>query len=418
MSFAALPAIFTDFSARLHSADVLSSARHPEFPNAFTRQRKLPLPSLLAVMFTGMRMSVQAELDVFFAHLQQQAQLVRYVSEQAFAQARAKLSLTVIPQLNDWLVERADHYGFVPRWHGLRLVAADASTVRFGLRASHVERAALADQILFGLFLPGAELMLTASLHGITECGERQMLFQHLDLLSSTDLLLLDRGYPSSWLVAALNQRQIPFCMRVDNSGYTCVRDFLRSGLAEQVVTLRAPNQADARDYECPRAPQTVRLVRHVAPNGNVRILMTNLFDTVRFPANCFGDLYHRRWRIEEAFKRLKHRLCLEHVTGLSQQAVVQDVAAKIVCDNLQALTALTAHHRADLRAVDRINHAYTHTALKPLLPALLFGKKVGKLLRNLLSLIAKQTYRHRENLSKQRKPGNKPHKPMTGKQC
>lgn len=57
------------------------------------------MPALLAVMFTGMRMSVQAELDEFFAHLQQQAQLVRHVSEQAFAQARAKLSLTVVPQL-------------------------------------------------------------------------------------------------------------------------------------------------------------------------------------------------------------------------------------------------------------------------------------------------------------------------------
>ena len=244
------------------------------------------------------------------------------------------------------------------------------------------------------------------------------MLFQHLDQLSSTDLLLLDRGYPSCWLVAVLNQRNIPFCMRVDNSGFTCVRNFLRSGLAEQVVTLHAPNHADARDYECPRAPQTVRLVRHVAPNGNVRILMTNLLDTVRFPAACFGDLYHKRWRIEEAFKRLKHRLSLEHVTGLTQQAVVQDVAAKIVCDNLQALTALTAHDSADLRAVDRINHAYTHTALKPLLPALLLGKKVGKLLRNLLTLIATQTYRHRESLSKQRKPGNKPHKSLSGKQC
>ena len=38
------------------------------------------------------------------------------------------------------------------------MVAADASTIRFGLRASHVQRAALPDQILFGLFLPGAEL--------------------------------------------------------------------------------------------------------------------------------------------------------------------------------------------------------------------------------------------------------------------
>ena len=114
------------------------------------------------------------------------------------------------------------------------------------------------------------------------------------------------------------------------------MRAFLRSGLDEQVVTLNAPGRRGADDYECPREPQQVRLVRHVAPNGKVRVLMTNLFDTARFPASAFGDLCHKRWRIEEAFKRLKHRLNLEHGSGLSQQAVVQDVAAKLMCDNLQ----------------------------------------------------------------------------------
>lgn len=146
---------------------------------------------------------------------------------------------------------------------------------------------------------------------------------------------------------------------------------------------------------------------------------MTNLFDTVLFPASSFGDLYHQRWRIEEAFKRLKHRLNIEHVSGLSQQAVVQDVGARIITDNLQALTALTAHGSADLAAADRINHAYAHTALKPLLPALLLGKAVAKkLLRSLLTLIGRETYMHRENQSKERKPGPKPHKNMTQKQC
>ena len=219
--------------------------------------------------------SIQSELDEFFAHLNQQAQLVRKVSEQAFAQARAKLSLTAIPMLNDWLIERAEHYDFVPRWNRLRLVAA--------------------------------------SLHSVRE-NERQMLFEHLDRLSSTDLLLLDRGYPGRWVVAALNQRAIPFCMRVEksgNSGFTCVRDFLRSGLLERVLTLRAADRRDVLDFECPSAPQTVRLVRHIASNGQVRVLMTNLFDVARFPASQFGDLYHQRWRIEEAFKRLKHRLNL-----------------------------------------------------------------------------------------------------------
>lgn len=142
--------LFADLASRLQSAEFHQSARHPEHPTAFTRRRKLTLPSVVALMLTGMRKSVQAELDTFFGHLQQQAQLVRRVSEQAFAQARAKLSLTAIPELNDWLIERAEHYGFIPRWRGLRLVAADASTLHFGLRTSHVKRAALADQILFG----------------------------------------------------------------------------------------------------------------------------------------------------------------------------------------------------------------------------------------------------------------------------
>ena len=415
-----LLSLFADLAARLHSAEFLLHAAHPDHPNAFTRQRKLPLPALVALMLSGMRKSIQSELDEFFAHLNNQAQLVRQVSEQAFAQARAKLSLTAIPLLNDWLIERAGRDGFVPRWNGLRLVAADASAVRFGLRASHVKRAALADQILFGLFLPGCELMLAASLHSVHE-NERQMLFEHLDRLSASDLLLLDRGYPGRWLVAALNQRGIPFCMRVEksgNSGFTCVRDFLRSGLLEQVVTLRAADRRDVVDFECPSEPQTVRLVRHIAPNGQVRVLMTNLFDVARFPACSFGELYHQRWRIEEAFKRLKHRLNLEHVSGLSQQAVVQDVAAKVLCDNLQALTALSAHDSADLPESVRINRAYVHTALKPLLPALLLGKKVAKLLRVVLRLVAQHTYGHRKNLSKPRKPGPKPHRYMTQKHC
>lgn len=418
-----LATLFQDFAARLCSTEFLQEARHADHPAAFARSRKLPLATLVAIMLTGMRMSIQAELDTFFAHLLQQAQLVHEVSEQAFSQARAKLSLAAIPKLNDWLIARAERDRFVPRWRGLRLVAADASTVRFGLRASHVKRAALADQILFGLFLPGPDLMLAASLHNVHERGERQFLFEHLDRLSPDDLLLLDRGYPCRWLVSLLNHRAIKFCMRVDNAGgFACVRKFMRSNALEQVVMLPAPNKRDALDYECPRKPQRVRLVRNVSPSGEHRVLMTNLFDEKLYPADCFSELYHQRWGIEEAFKRLKHRLNLEHVTGLTQQAVAQDVAAKIVCDNLQALVALTAHDDADLPDNKRINHAYAHTALKPLMPILLLGRATGrtvaKMLRYMLGLIAGQTYRHRENRSKPRKQSQKPHKTMTQKNC
>ena len=137
-----LAVLLTDFVAHLHSAEFREETRHPEHPRAFSRRRKLPLPALVAVVLSGLRKSVQTELDEFFAHLQQQAQLARKVTEQAFAQARVKLAATAIPSLNDWLITRAETDGYLRRWHGLRLVAADASTVRLGLRASHQPRVA------------------------------------------------------------------------------------------------------------------------------------------------------------------------------------------------------------------------------------------------------------------------------------
>jgi hypothetical protein len=208
------------FSEYLLSRQFGDLARHPDFPNAFTRERELPLHVLVAVLLSGMRKSIQAELDEFFDDLEQRAQLAHHVSERAFLGTRAKLTASAIPALSAWLVRQSDAFGFVPRWHGHRLFAADASTLKFGHRASHVPRATTTEQIAFGLFLPGAEMMLATSFHSIHE-NDRQMLFQHLDLFTSDDVLLMDRGYPCRRLVALLNRRGIGFCMRVEKANLT-----------------------------------------------------------------------------------------------------------------------------------------------------------------------------------------------------
>lgn len=67
---------------------------------------------------------------------------------------------------------------------------------------------------------------------------------------------------------------------------------------------VNAPSADDVRDWGCPAGRPGLRLVRQAAPNGRVRALATNL-DAERFDAALFGDPYHQRWRIEEAFKRL-----------------------------------------------------------------------------------------------------------------
>ncbi|MCR4465343.1 hypothetical protein [Burkholderia sp. SCN-KJ] len=160
-----LSSLFADFSALLHSPQFRERASNSDHVTELYRRPKLPLPTLVAVMLGGMRKSVRAELNKFFGYLRQQASLAHEVSEQAFARARAKRANTVVPYLSDWLLARAERDARVARWHGLRLVAADATAVRLGLRASHVPRATAADPIAIGLYLPGAEMMQAASLH-------------------------------------------------------------------------------------------------------------------------------------------------------------------------------------------------------------------------------------------------------------
>ena len=64
-----LPSLFASFSQFMHSPQFRDQACHADAGNAFVRRRKLPLPALVAVMLSGMRKSVQTELDEFFAHL-------------------------------------------------------------------------------------------------------------------------------------------------------------------------------------------------------------------------------------------------------------------------------------------------------------------------------------------------------------
>jgi hypothetical protein len=107
---------------------------------------------------------------------------------------------------------------------------------------------------------------------------------------------------------------------------------------------------------------------------------VTNL-DATQFPAALFADLYHQRWRIEEAFKRLKHRLHLEAVSGLSQQALIIDVAAKILADNITSLMCSAGSEQANLTARSRTcKRSYAASLMQRLLPRMvLFIGDVGE---------------------------------------
>ena len=402
-----------ELNARICSDEFAELARHPDHPQAFRRNRKLPLPALIGALLTMRNQSQQLTVDGFFGAIGSSALPLCGVSDRAFAKARNHLHLPALESLNELVVRRADEAGLVERWHGLRVVAADASVLMPALRPCLQSRSAAdPDQRLFALYLPGAELTLHASVHSAT-VGERRMLMQALDLLGPDDVLVLDRGYPASWLVALLNARGIRFVMRCDNDGgWSPVKNFVRSGLDQAQVELTAPSSDDDQQWGCGRDKPSARLVRQCAPNGQVRVLVTNL-DEQTYPPHLFGELYHQRWRIEEAFKRIKHRLKLEAVSGLSQQALIIDVAAKILADNLSSLMCAAASDQANLPQRSRkVNRSYAASYLRNVLPRLIL--RVGDICATIaqaIQILAANTQRFVENRSRPRSEYHvKPH--------
>ena len=66
--------------------------------------------------------------------------------------------------------------------------------------------------------------------------------------------------------------------------------------------------------------------------------MITSLVDETKYPTSIFADLYHQRWGIEEDYKVMKRRLNIENFSGVSIEAILQDIHAKTLTKNLVSI--------------------------------------------------------------------------------
>lgn len=299
--------------------------------------------------------------------------------------ARKKLKPSVFVELNQTLLAHSPPPR--QRWHHWRVVAADSTTLYLptthcqtiapeefkhyyntaGGIYSLARSAALLD-VATGLFLR-ADISSGA-------VGEREALLPQLSSLNSDDLLVLDRGYPTLWLFALLRQIKRAFCIRVGVNYSPQVTQFVRSGQDSAIITIQ-PGTAHRENFQKHHLAMNafqVRLVRIVLPSGQIEVLVTSLLDEVSYPSLDFAELYHRRWRIEEAFRHIKCRLKLEQFGGETPLAIRQEFHATILLHNLATLAGLDALNvlpDTD-RDAQHVNLTHTSHLLRRMLPLLL----------------------------------------------
>ena len=174
--------------------------------------------------------------------------------------------------------------------------------------------------------------------------SEQELLLDHLSKVEPGDLLLLDRGYPSFWLLFLLTAKNIEFCVRLKETGWLKVKEFMKSDETERIISIRLPKKDRKSLSEYPEMYEKevfVRLIKVPLEDGKIEILCTSLLDMEKYRIEEFQGLYHLRWNEEEAYKLLKSRLDLEDFSGKTATAVRQDFFAKVF---LMTLCAAYAH--------------------------------------------------------------------------
>ena len=339
----------------------------------FTRERKLPLREVIAILLFMEGGSLSGELLRYFKCSQHTA------SSSAFIQQRQKINEFAFPSLFDIFVKSIDNPLL---YKGYRLFAADGSDIQTPTNPKEKDS-----------FFPGSSTQksynllhldalydllghtyVDAEVSGKRNFDENGVLCKMVDRSSIESVLIIaDRGYESYNLFAHIQEKGWKYLIRV--------KDIHSTGIA---AGLSLPN-IDEFDLFCPMQltrrknaktqpllsqrnhykwiPSSTpldylptgshkhdpivfyslpfRVVRFRLSDSSYETVITNL-DLEEFPPDELKRLYSMRWGIETSFRELKYTVGLLHFHAKKVENITQEIFARLIMYNFAEL--ITSH--------------------------------------------------------------------------
>jgi hypothetical protein len=247
-------------------------------------------------------------------------------------------------------------------WHGLRLLAIDGSTLRLPKGASAIAehfggmdcRQGTAPPLARMSFLyeVRSRFIVAAEISPYEE-GE---LTQARELLGGRvweqDCVLYDRGYNDPRIIAWSLAQDSHFVIRVAVGKSLAAQAFVRSKALEVDFDYHFGDDVmeEFKGYGIALTKSCrLRFIRVKLTTGEVEVLLTNLVDRKKYPAEDFKAVYHERWTVEEGIKTSKCKTEFENWTGKTVHSIYQDFYARVLCQNLAAVLAAAAQPELDL---------------------------------------------------------------------
>lgn len=356
----------------------------------------MTLPRVVLFILQKTTRSIQRHLHDFLRCLDR-ADSHLQCTPGAWSQARAKLSHRAFAELNEELLIPMAYGAQDPSdqpklWRGHRLVGFDGSLLNLPRSASVIKEFGVIEaanqfggsglvrctgrlSLAFDVLNRLAWDMRLCPLSG----SERDMALEHLQTLKAGDVALVDRGYTGFEWLAAMSQRGVHVVARCSTASFGAAQALFRrdeAGVSQRVCLKHSGGRASPQLA----AELEMRFVTVRLSTGELEVLVTTLLDEQAYPTEEFAHLYHLRWKVETCYLMLKSRLELENWSGLTLEAVRQDLAATLLVFNLESLLTRRAQESLDepkeaRKHPQQVNRAVAYHALKSQVVELLCGR-------------------------------------------
>lgn len=305
----------------------------------FTREPKMGFKELIMFSFNLVKKTLQTELNSFFRMLDgDESDSLR---KQSYTEARGKILPEAFSKIFyhnvKWFYENDSferYKGYrVSAIDGFKLEIPDTELLReeFGFQKNKTSKVARA--MGSGLYDVANDKLIAATITRYDESERKiamELIRKMIEMGLKNDLILFDRGYPSTELISFMESSGIKYLMRSSTS-------FLK------VVVNTTTVDEDVHIIDKDGKIIKVRVVKLMLDSGIEEILITNL-SRDEFSIEALKVLYFSRWSIEVKYNELKNRMQLENFTGTSVSMIKQDFYASMYLSNMISLAKKEAN--------------------------------------------------------------------------
>jgi hypothetical protein len=323
-------------------------------PKHFCRSGKLSFSMTCNLLISNMCNSSAVELYKKF-----KTNDLEQVTASSFCKNRYKIKASFFEKINAISIALIYKMGkeVLKTWHGFTLRAIDGTTLQlpnkpdivaeFGthkngssngtITHTPMARCLLEEDVLNKIFtrselFPIVKSELSATYDWLLKPSE------------SNDLTLFDRNFGSFLMMYLMGKAKKEFVIRLKVGVNNVVKEFVRSGLTDEIVTFKADRGISYKEIRVePGTQMRVRLLRVVLPNGEIEVLATSLLDQTAYLSYEFGELYNLRWGVETAIDVLKNKFEVTSFLAHKAQGIYQEVYATIFDCNIQQLLVSAA---------------------------------------------------------------------------